>query len=288
MKNGLVLFLLLSGLALNAQNLEAGLLLGGSNYRGDLSENSQRIILSETGGSAGAFLRWNVHRFVSLRLGFQFAQVGGTDANARDEAIRTRNLSFRSNIFEGMLGVEWNILGYQPYNLQSGFSPYLFGGVALFGYNPVTDYQGSVVRLQPLGTEGQGMPGRPEAYKKSSLAFPVGIGFKYALNDKLNIGLELGVRLTKTDYIDDVSTTYVDLQDLAAANGELAAALSSRTGELQGGEPVNFPTGAPRGDDQTRDLYFIGGVFISYNFLDNGLVGARGRFRGKRSGCKTD
>ncbi len=288
MKNRMVFFFLLVCLAANAQNLEAGLLAGGSNYKGDLSENSQRIILKETGGSAGLFLRYNVHRFVSLRLGFQFAQISGHDANARDEAVRNRNLSFRSNIFEGMLGLEWNILGYQPYNLENGFSPYLFGGVALFGYNPVADFQGSAVRLQTLGTEGQGLPGRPESYQKSGFAIPFGIGVKYALNDALNVGLEIGARYTKTDYIDDVSTTYMDLKELASAKGDLTAALSNRTGELLGGEPVNFPTGTPRGDNRSHDSYFIAGVFISYNFLDNGLVGARNRVRGGRKGCKTN
>lgn len=288
MKNWMVFFFVLTGLVADAQNLEAGFLVGGSNYKGDLSENSQRIVLKETGGSAGLFLRYNMFRFVSLRLGFQFAQIGGHDANAGDEAIKSRNLSFRSNIFEGMIGLEWNILGYQPYNLENGFSPYLFGGAAVFGYNPIADYQGSPVRLQTLGTEGQGLPGRPAAYKKSGFAIPVGIGVKYALNDALNIGIEVGARFTKTDYIDDVSATYMDLQELAAAKGDLTAALSNRTGELLGGEPVNFPTGTPRGDDRPRDTYFIGGVFISYNFLDNGLVGARNRFRGNRKGCKTN
>ena len=93
--------------------------------------------------------------------------------------------------------------------------------------------------------------------------------------------MELGIRKTFTDYIDDVSTTYVAYDELAAANGELAANLAIRELGAQAGDII---TGTPRGDDTGSDTYFILGLTISYNFLDNGLVGSRSRTkRGK--GC---
>ena len=88
-----------------------------------------------------------------------------------------------------------------------------------------------------------------------------------------------------TDYLDDVSGNYVDFQTLLAGNGELAAALGNRTGEYLGTEPVLGETGQ-RGDDKVADWYFLAGLSLSWNFLDNGLVGSRGRST-KRSGCKT-
>ncbi len=264
-----------------AQHLEAGLMLGGSNYLGDLSENSSRVILSETGFSGGLFGRYNLNDFVAVRLGLQYASVRGFDANASDPAIRQRNLSFRSSIYEISLTGEFNLLGYQPYALSRTFSPYLFAGVAGFRFNPRTEFAGATVALQPLGTEGQGLPGRPAPYQLVQFAVPFGIGLKYALNDSWNIGLEIGARKTFTDYLDDVSTTYVAYETLLAAKGEEAANLAIRQLET---DPVDIVTGTPRGDDTGSDWYFIAGVTISYNFMDNGLVGSRSRGR-KRRGC---
>jgi len=110
------------------------------------------------------------------------------------------------------------------------------------------------------------------------------VGVKYALTDKLNVGLELGARRTFSDYLDDVSGSYVSFPELLAGSGALAAALGNRTGELKGGEPVIVSTGTQRGDKAAADWYFILGVTASYNFLENGLMGNRQHSRGKK-GC---
>ena len=107
----------------------------------------------------------------------------------------------------------------------------------------------------------------------------MGAGLKYALNDAWNIGVEFGVRMTFTDYLDDISTTYVGDAELLEARGELVAALANRSGEIRN-------AGDPRGNPDNKDWYFIGGLTVSYNFLDNGLVGLR-RKSGKNSGCPT-
>lgn len=268
------------------QHFEAGLMVGASNYLGDLSANSSKVYLKESHFAGGIFGRYNINDFVAARLGFNYGIISGKDANADDAPIRERNLSFRSNLIEVGLTAEFNILGYQPYNLYRPFSPYIFAGVAFYHFNPKAEYQFQTVKLQPLGTEGQGMEGRPDPYQLSGISIPFGIGVKYAVTDKLNLGLEVGARKTFTDYIDDVSSTYVEYQALLAANGELAAALGNRTGEFLGTEPISVPTGTVRGDDTSSDWYFFAGLTISYNFLDNGLVGSRSRGK-KRSGCKT-
>lgn len=284
-----VLFLSLSVAAIG-QHFEAGILLGGANYLGDLSNNSGSFYLKETKPAVGALVKYNFNDFFALRLGLNYAWVAGRDANVRnDDYVRQRNLSFRSNVLEfGLIG-EVNIPGYQPYALSRPFSPYLFAGIAFFKFNPKTRYQGNWEELQPLGTEGQGMAQFPDKdpYKLASFSIPFGVGIKYALTDQLNLGLELGARPTFTDYLDDVSTTYVSYPELLAGNGALAAALGNRTGELTGdGEPVVVETGLQRGDETKRDWYFILGVTATYNFLDNGLMGGRRRGRSK-AGCKT-
>ncbi|MEZ5059160.1 MAG: hypothetical protein R2879_19155 [Saprospiraceae bacterium] len=166
--------------------------------------------------------------------------------------------------------------------------PYLFVGIAASSFNPKAKYNNEWVALQPLGTEGQGIGGNDSPYSKVAFAIPFGIGFKYAFNDLWNIGLEFGARKTFTDYLDDVGGTYTSYNELLAGNGQLAANLGNRTGEYLDTEPINVPTGTPRGDNVTSDWYFIAGLSISYNFMDTGLVGSRRRSRGGRRGCPTN
>lgn len=283
-----IIALLFLPMAAFAQHFEAGILIGGSNYLGDLSNNSSSVYLKETKPAFGALVKYNINHLFALRLGGNYTWVAGRDANVNnDDFVRNRNLSFRSTITEFSLIGEINIPGYQAYGLYMPFSPYIFGGISYFRYNPRTRYEGNWVDLQPLGTEGQGMAGREGEYGLSEFAIPFGIGVKYALTDKLNLGLELGARRTFTDFLDDVSGTYVSYPELLAANGELAAALGNRTGELmENGEPVVVETGTQRGDLTDRDWYFILGVTVTYNFLDNGLMGSRGR-RKSKAGCRT-
>ncbi|MAT53374.1 MAG: hypothetical protein CMN32_02755 [Saprospirales bacterium] len=278
-------FALLSALSAYSQYLEAGILVGGANYVGDLSNNSSTIYLKETKLAYGGFVRYNINDLFTARLGVTAGKIAGSDANVNnDQFIRERNLSVRTNILEVALIGEFNVLGYQPNGLYSPFSPYLFAGVAMTSFNPKARYQGNWIALQPLGTEGQGMPGFDSKYSKTTFSIPFGVGVKYALTDKLNIGLELGARATFTDYLDDVSGAYVSYPELLDGNGPLAAALGNRTGEYKGTEPVIVETGTQRGDSAKRDWYFVMGLTVSYNFLDNGLMGSRSRSKGRR-GC---
>lgn len=270
--------------ALRGQHFELGLMAGGANYIGDLSENSRRLILRETRPAAGLFGRYNFNENFALRLGINYAGLSAKDANAFDQATRERNLSFKTHLFEAALTGELNLPGYQPYNHTRPFSPYLFAGVGLFRFNPQAELVGANIPLQPLGTEGQGLPDRPAQYSLTQVSVPFGAGIKYALTEAWTLGFEVGARLTFTDYLDDVSSTYVSFPELLATKGPLSAALSNRTGELTG-EPAIVPTGTPRGDDSSRDWYFITALTVSYNFIDNGLIGSRRRSRRSKEGC---
>lgn len=278
-------FLLFPAL-LGAQHFELGAFAGVSNYLGDLSSNSEKIYLQNTGFSGALFGRYNINHLAAVRLQLGYAGLSGSDALSDSPAIRERNLNFRADLFELSLIGEFNFPGYQPYNLERPLSPFLFAGVAMYHAEPTTQFEGNTVKLRPLGTEGQGLPGRPARYGATGFAIPMGFGIKYAATDKLNITIEAGARRAFSDYLDDVAGTYMSYPELLAGNGELAAALGNRSGELLGGEPVIVPTDTPRGDIKARDWYFMAGLSISYNFLDNGLVGSRGRAK-RKAGCRT-
>jgi len=265
--------------------LEGGIAVGLSSYQGDLAPNSISGSLSQLHFSGGVFGRYNINNFVAVKLGLNYAKVSAEDANASSEQQQARNLSFRSNIFEASLTGEFNILGYQPYNYERTFSPYIFAGVSYFRFDPQAFFDNEWHNLQPLGTEGQGLDGFPEVYELFQIAIPVGVGVKYALNDQWNIGLEVGLRKTFTDYLDDVSGVYGDQSLILAGNGALAAALNDRAGEITD-EPIVRTPESQRGNSEKDDTYIIGAVFISYNFADNGLVGGRRKSK-RKSGCPT-
>jgi hypothetical protein len=52
-------------------------------------------------------------------------------------------------------------------------------------------------------------PERKE-YKLTQLNFPLGAGIKLECSALLNLRLEILHRITRTDYLDDVSTRYID------------------------------------------------------------------------------
>jgi opacity protein-like surface antigen len=220
------LFVLLYSLSLVAQFPEFVVQMGVSNYVGDLSNNSRSLYMKESNFAGGVFLRYNFHPMLNFRLQGSYARVSGSDANSPHAAIQTRNLSFRSHIAEVALLAEFNFPGYNPYAFKQPLSPYLFGGVAMTHFNPQASYEDRWVALQPLGTEGQGMPNFDAPYRRTVISIPFGIGLKYALTDQINLGLELGARFLFTDFLDDVSGSYVNSAELLAGNGVLAASLA--------------------------------------------------------------
>lgn len=285
MKRLLILPLFILSFSVYGQYMDLGLFLGGANYVGDLSFNSSKLYLKETRFASGVFARYNFNSLLGVKVGANFGNIGGADANVNVEEIRQRNLSFRTSFIDLYANAELNIPGFQPYNLYQPISGYVFVGVGAVNFQPKAFYQGVWNNLQPLGTEGQGLPGNEPLYSRWSVHIPFGIGVKYAVFDKLTLGLEFGARKTFTDYLDDVSGNYADLATLQEARGELAAALSNRTGEYLDGEPLDL-AGQLRGDTANSDWMLLFGLTVSYNLLDNGLSGSRGRNR-RRQGCQT-
>jgi opacity protein-like surface antigen len=260
-----------------SQHSEMGIMFGFSAYQGDLSPSTNRLNPGQLNPMLGILGRKNFNQYFAARLGFNYGSLSAEDSKSTVAGRRDRNLSFRSNIFEGSLVFELNILGYEPYNLEKPWSPYIFAGVAFFHHNPKAKYDGDWVALQPLGTEGQGLNSNRDPYSLNGFAIPMGLGVKFALSDTWNIGAELGIRRTFTDYIDDVSGTYVD-EPLLLESKPLSAALANRSGN-----PVEV--GSQRGNGKVSDWYAFIGITLSRNFLDNGLVGSRKRARRSKQGC---
>ena len=251
-------------------NLELGVNLGGSLYNGDLSPAFNRDYPKFLEPAAGVFLRTDFSRRFSGRLHFHQTRLRGSDI---ETGRNFRNLNFRNNISELGAFLEWNFANINTAN--GSIQLFLEAGVAAFHHNPKTFYQGTFIELQPLGTEGQGIPGFADNYNKIQYAFPGGGGIKIPVSPNMKVTLEAAARKLFFDYIDDVGTAIVTYDELLVGNGQLATELHDRTFELLGEEPGPFRTG-PRGGN-FDDWYYIFTVGVSWNLrvTSTGGMGAR-------------
>lgn len=250
MKHCLVVLLLTSSSCI-AQRWEAEIMAGVSGYKGDLTEHM--FTLKTLGPSAGFNLKYNFNDVFIVRGGITWGQVKANDKNNHQPDLKSRNLNFHSNILEGNLCIETNL--FEPVFFTA--YPYVFAGIGVFHFNPYTyDNSGKKTYLQPLGTEGQGLPSYPgrRPYSLTQFCLPFGGGMKINLNKKCDLVYELAGRVLFTDYLDDVSKTYVRTQTLMTNSRPKAAELAYRqTGTASPNE------GDIRGNPKVNDWYFISG-----------------------------
>ncbi len=222
----LSLSIILLSLGSYAQQHEIGFFGGISYYMGDLVQTK---MFSTPGYNFGLNYRYHMGSRFAIKIAGHYGQISGDSKNNKP-ALTYKNLTFHSSILDIEGGLEINFLEYVPGSTKHRFTPYIFGGLAIFRFNPKADFQGQTYELQGLGTEGQGLTAYPDRkpYQLSSMALPFGFGIKYNISTRVSIGFEWGLRKTFTDYLDDVSTTYADPSLLRAEKGAVASALSNR------------------------------------------------------------
>jgi len=226
--------------------------IGIANYVGDLIKGNTAFQQSSYSGSIG--LNYAFIPNLSARFDIGFHNVQGYDSK-EGGAHPERNLSFRSKIIEFSLAAEFTLMNMDKHK----FSPYLFAGIGVFNFNPRAYYgAGGTHGLRELGTEGQGLAGYPGMYSTMAVEYPLGFGFKYAINKKIMLLGEFNYRGSGTDYLDDVSTYYPDKALLDAKN----PTTSKFTYRGNGPYPKN-PT-LKRGDASNKDGYYTTQLKVAY------------------------
>ena len=247
------------------QEGEFGLSAGAAHYFGDLNTDAH---INRPKLALGAFFRKQFGNYIALRVGAHFAQLGYSDIyNTGNEYQHRRNLSFNTNIWELAVQGDFNFFKFVPGDPYYGFTPYITLGIGAFSYDPYAYYQGQKVFLRPLGTEGQGTAAYPDRkpYGTMALCFPFGVGVKYNWNDRMNIGFEIVHRFTNTDYLDDVSQTYVGADKfppLPDGNPSLGFLLQDRSYET--GDVIGIE-GRQRGYPKQKDQYIMAEITVSFN-----------------------
>ncbi|MCE7062880.1 hypothetical protein [Dyadobacter sp. CY343] len=232
----------------------AGFGIGTSSYFGDMAPYRRPL------ASMFKMVRWsiggNYTRHFTPRLGarasFTYARIAGDDyimnrgSKYESNVFYARNLHFRNDLKEfSVQGIFKLIPDGRSYDRRPQFGAYLFAGVALTAHNPkaLDSLDGDWVKLQPLGTEGQGNEGYAKPYSLVQFAIPVGIGVRYKINSRFDISAELGFRKTFTDYLDDVAGKYAD--PALFADDPLAATVANRS---------TNPIAVRKGADRTESL----------------------------------
>ncbi len=101
--------------------------------------------------------------------------------------------------------------------------------------------------LRELNTE------RDESYSQRALNFPFAFGLKLRLGKRLNLNIESLLRLTTTDYLDDVHGFYRDSYD---NNTQLYASNPNNQAGIFRGNPNN----------KVKDMYAFTSISLHYNF----------------------
>lgn len=238
----------------HASRSEIGILLGASCYLGDLN---QFIPYRNPHPAGGVLYRYNVNSRMSVRANVTYGRVSASDAQSTEPLNQARNLNFYSDIYEVGAGVEFNYFPFQLGHDRYKGTAYILAEIGVFRMNPRTIYNGSDIALRPLGTEGQGTSLNSRGlYSLTQLCIPLGIGAKFSLGNRAGLNLEIGIRKTFTDYLDDVhAENYVDAELLAVESGPLAAELSNRSGDRYG----------KRGNASTKDWYMFGGIMFTFS-----------------------
>ena len=230
--------------------------------------------------------------WIGFRIALNHGTLKGDDAQAPNkggaEVDRLqRNLSFKTSVLEAYLAAEiYPTVFFEQYDgLEKKFRPYGIIGIGGYKYNPKAKLDGQWVELHPLRLEGQGMSEYPERkeYSLLQLEVPMGFGFKYYLKENMYVGMEVLHRQLFTDYVDDVSTNYVDpdvfANYLSAADAAKARRLYYRgTYASAVSNPGNIQT-FMRGDPTDQDAFFSTILRIGWRLGDDPNKRARRQMR---------
>lgn len=259
--------------ATNAQDMyvhqgEFGITAGVAHYFGDINT---RAAINRPKPAVGIFFTKQFNNYLGVRLSAHYAQLGYSDIYSKNEYQKRRNLSFNTDIFEVAVQGDFNFFKFVPGDPNYIFTPFVTLGVGLFSYNPYAYLDNKKYYLRALGTEGQNIQYADPAsaktrktYGSMALCFPIGAGVKYNISDNINLSFQVTHRLTMTDYLDDVSTTYVGADKFPTLNGQPSIAGILQDRSYVTGDPIGIE-GRQRGFSKQKDQYIMAEVGVSFS-----------------------
>ena len=247
---------------------EVGFGLGSSHYFGDLNPEGA---LKPMSYSAEAFYQRYLGNYIGARVSASYISLKADDMDNKSAAYHNRGLNFSNNLLELSLTGSFNFFRYAPGTKGHSFTPYVGLGVAGIYTNPYTKTDGGEkVYLRKLGTEGQNSSTVHDGkkYGAVAVAFPLSVGVRQAISSKVNVFAEATYRLTKTDYLDDVSATYAGREAFDPGNYKGSAADAAKALALQDRnlDGKIRQAGWQRGNSLASDRYLTFQIGLSFNF----------------------
>lgn len=264
-----VCFIFLFSIA-SAQEWELGLQGGASGYMGDINPENP---LAFNDWAAGAFVKYNLNHTWGIRGNFAYANTFAHDRYSKVERRRERNLGFFGPIIEASAVVDFNFFKWLPQRGRIVYTPYIFAGVGVVSFDPrwyVTAADGSrkKVHLREIRTEYH-VDDNPHMYAQFAYSIPFGAGFKYNLRGPWSVGIELGYRLTLTDYLDDVSGNYAEVSPSSPIVPFLPVDVADWEYLAYRNSP-NATANTQRGDGRPYDSFMTVGITLSYTIFKGG------------------
>lgn len=238
--------------------------LGGKNGLG--THDHKDINLAQTGYALGGGIAYNYAKGLSFEFEATAGRLRADDAET-DWNRKYRMIHVRTDFLETALKLEYTV----PEYVKTYKGLYLNAGGGVVFYSPKAQLNGKWYNLRPLGTEGQLVDPTKSVYKKYSPVITFGFGKKFSIRNDLSLALDVSLRKTFTDYLDDVSTVYFDKDLIEAKSGTIARYFSDPANEQNG---VGHP-GSIRGLSDHNDNYFFIGCQL------NKSIGIRPKRRNK-------
>lgn len=186
----LMLMVLLSAARMSAQDdpqyrMEIGAGVGTVSYEGDFNGN----VLKNMQPMFSALWRYNFDPYKDLRLSATYGKLKGSskDVDTYYPDYATEEYSFNSNLLDVSLVFEYNFWPYgtgRDYRGAKRLTPYIYGGI---------------------GATSASGGGSKSVFTAN---VPIGLGVKYKLNERMNLGLDWGIHFSLSDELDGVKDPY--------------------------------------------------------------------------------
>jgi Domain of unknown function (DUF6089) len=176
-------FFSLDGYGQLFQRSEIGFGLGTFNYTGDLVR-TYNFEFSKP--AATLIYRSNLSKVISFRTSLTGGKLGASDKTHPIDAFTAKRAASFNIFLMELSGVfEYHFLDWRETKRKLRFTPYLFAGTGLFLMS--------------------GNASKSAEYSNIQFSIPFGGGVKYVLNPNWYIALDVGIRKTFFDYLDNVS-----------------------------------------------------------------------------------
>ena len=186
----LMLMVLLPAARMSAQDdpqyrMEIGAGVGTVSYEGDFNGN----VLKNMQPMFSALWRYNFDPYKDLRLSATYGKLKGSskDVDTYYPDYATEEYSFNRNLLDVSLVFEYNFWPYgtgRDYRGAKRLTPYIYGGIGA-----------------TLASGG----GSKSVFTAN---VPIGLGVKYKLNERMNLGLDWGIHFSLSDELDGVKDPY--------------------------------------------------------------------------------